>query len=1420
MLLKYILRRSKKFIKYQGLVPSAYYACTLVAPQSPREAFVASRYSHHLLRPLATSSHERFDIDFVTMKVTKSDPTKKQMTFSTKKGKKNKAKNAGNIVIDADFVDVFRVGLEALEKVLFPKFIKLLLADKEHGIAERFGTKEEAYSMLAFVRKHYEELKDFEAFLKTKYNSSMMESSFLSSSEMMENMAPFRDFYSKYKEVNIEKVGKYELMEDNLLWFLEEYPKFPQLLSNELIPTVEYYHKVKTFFENSLHWFDEELRALDKEFNFKKLKSVSGLTDHIDRTLAGFEDFLSSNTEVNETFFKILIQCARYDVLNAVLKELPDLTLKDIRAILKDPKYKALAGCVYGESLKILMKPEESTKLLKRLAGKPYTKNFDRAGPLYRFLLAMGLVPVTPEFYKLAPVLYKVSKQKDIYGQAARNLLRILTDQEVAAPKDLRECLEVDYENPNFDITKDKLANYVLNILELNDFPLERAKNMKDLEYEEWFPENRYEESFVDLLLENSALVDKILSDPNVAEEYEHFLNYPNVPPKCAIWQDTAVLDSLRRQLGLSFLNFDDLSELFDAIRGLGPQYEDVCSHILEASRYFQGSTLVLDYLVDHSLQCAKEENAVLATKGLHKAVPNFISLDKYLPEIIFLKEEVGNFANKDYVLSSLEDLEEVMITNSSPHQDVESFLKFSEKLVEFSDNNISSCFLVLDTILLDHGAYWLFDDVIGAEPKAVAEEEEVFEAEPEPVAEEEVVVEAEPKPVPQEEEVIEAPEIEAEQETVQTTPYVQIPDDLSLHEFAHELNALRSVLGRPFSQISAEEILNVLENEIDNSFTSGGSRSSLLASNASDVFNFLRLKRRLHRLFDVNGNNTESLDVLLQNQAVFDSFEASKKPAEYKQIPNDFVLEEYFIELTELKKVLGVARFEEVSADTVLKKIRELSEDESTTIAKSLIWSKLYRNLSMLFKHNHGATFVLDNVIGSAQEYLRFESNRVETERAQSAIGSQGALLSGSEYEVLGVFLRYSDLLYRSDVHKVSAKQFDEMVDRFEESLDKTSSTYLFTKSVLDQLKKYNADIEFYPPFIVCIYGTNCFGDFPMSPIQLEAFYDDLVRSLNEIIAEEKEISQSDTVSEKFDIGDFATNAKKKTQYNDSEKIISDLDKESSGADFEAVQQAIHSAFEEPPEPIFVPNTLATKKDTKPERKSAKPLKSSPSSHDVDISKLKKYLQDARKQEESRVREREAYEWSQKAEIDAKQAKMNSKYCILTLEGEVMPISGQALEDLPKEDIFKTLNKFSKEELSKASEVVKDLQARNWKVVGSRIEGDKRYLVLMNNDSTGRAYKTLRSILATTGLVFLTVLGVNLWVDESDQFNKAIAEYEKKEKEEQASAAGPFSVATVASPTIFGKEYVSGVVEPAPEAIKKEEDSSLSWWQRLLWTK
>ena len=40
-----------------------------------------------------------------------------------------------------------------------------------------------------------------------------------------------------------------------------------------------------------------------------------------------------------------------------------------------------------------------------------------------------------------------------------------------------------------------------------------------------------------------------------------------------------------------------------------------------------------------------------------------------------------------------------------------------------------------------------------------------------------------------------------------------------------------------------------------------------------------------------------------------------------------------------------------------------------------------------MLFKHNNNNTFVLDNVISSAQEFKKFETNHLKTDQNQTAM-------------------------------------------------------------------------------------------------------------------------------------------------------------------------------------------------------------------------------------------------------------------------------------------------------------------------------------------------------------------------------------------------------------------------------------------------
>ena len=94
---------------------------------------------------------------------------------------------------------------------------------------------------------------------------------------------------------------------------------------------------------------------------------------------------------------------------------------------------------------------------------------------------------------------------------------------------------------------------------------------------------------------------------------------------------------------------------------------------------------------------------------------------------------------------------------------------------------------------------------------------------------------------------------------------------------------------------------------------------------------------------------------------------------------------------------------------------------------------------------------------------------------------------------------------MYKPDVHNISASEFDKLIDQYADKLDKSSSTYLFRKNILDQLKQWNSQIEFYPPFLVCIYGTNYTDELPFASTQLEMFYDDLVKSLKDVAEEHK---------------------------------------------------------------------------------------------------------------------------------------------------------------------------------------------------------------------------------------------------------------------------------------------------------------------------
>ncbi|KAK6866482.1 hypothetical protein K6H11_005766 [Candida tropicalis] len=195
--------------------------------------------------------------------------------------------------------------------------------------------------------------------------------------------------------------------------------------------------------------------------------------------------------------------------------------------------------------------------------------------------------------------------------------------------------------------------------------------------------------------------------------------------------------------------------------------------------------------------------------------IPDWIKLENHVYEIRFLKEELGDFSDKSYVLSSLDNLSKSMLEYEEyfPDVDIESFLKLRSKLKEFAQNNSNECFKILETVLLNHSAFSRFEQELARKSAAT----DTATAPSDTVSEQENLV------------------VQPDTVDTEAQPYVQIPDDLKIHEFSAELAILKSILGRPFKQVSAEEILNVLDTEIENSFTASGTRSSLLASNTSD---------------------------------------------------------------------------------------------------------------------------------------------------------------------------------------------------------------------------------------------------------------------------------------------------------------------------------------------------------------------------------------------------------------------------------------------------------------------------------------------------------------------------------------------------------------------------------------------------------
>ena len=91
--------------------------------------------------------------------------------------------------------------------------------------------------------------------------------------------------------------------------------------------------------------------------------------------------------------------------------------------------------------------------------------------------------------------------------------------------------------------------------------------------------------------------------------EYNRFWNYPSVPTDTAAFEDAPVLQQIRDELGELFESFNSASELVLSIKELSSDYDQVCSNIVEASRYFGDNLVALDELIIRYHEVNKLEN-------------------------------------------------------------------------------------------------------------------------------------------------------------------------------------------------------------------------------------------------------------------------------------------------------------------------------------------------------------------------------------------------------------------------------------------------------------------------------------------------------------------------------------------------------------------------------------------------------------------------------------------------------------------------------------------------------------------------------------------------------------------------------------------------------------------------------------------
>lgn len=590
---------------------------------------------------------------------------------------------------------------------------------------------------------------------------------------------------------------------------------------------------------------------------------------------------------------------------------------------------------------------------------------------------------------------------------------------------------------------------------------------------------------------------------------------------------------------------------------------------------------------------------------------------------------------------------------------------------------------------------------------------------------------------------------------------YVQIPDDLEVQSFSKELESFREKeLKTLYQETSAENILSLMDRRIDEAYNGLSVPESTSAITKENLYKFMKLSKKLTRLFELNNGHTQILDTVILNDSAFASLEKKlrnkapvEKPAEkesvpYLQVPDDFLLEEFSAELGQLKSELS-GDFKGFSAHEVSSKLREMAENEKKyNLGKRIAFSKLYRNLARLFNHNGNQTFVLDNVLLNNEVFNQFEANKgwqstsvmdgirqffngnleilnqVGTEMA-TGISAPDAVLevvaskAGTEEEA------------GADYFKKEYERTRQQIEGFDDLLKE-----VFAKgdATLMSLSDLNKAYELISPS----------GFQPLNFQEEEKdFFKALLKEENNPQFEPVEAEIKDALS------------------------IALSETENKNPEFEKVNETETSTPE-----------LDELKHLTAEDVRANYTKLLSEEGEVGRSTLKSYSKEAKEGQapttDRGIRGKKAYEWSRNVskfgQADRHRpnffaghrngSRLNLlfpghrsgvQYMLLTLDGKtVLSLQNPLGESHVAQDMVTVLNQFSKGELATVWRQMGNLQRKQWTLIGGGGEPEKMLVFArVGSDRPGVFFGMLKSIFAATGAVFLVLFGINLWLNE-----------------------------------------------------------------------